>query len=127
MRTEKFDHTKDRWDNDDIAYAIEHNPQSNFLISDIDVIVAEVCGEAGGADWHWIIQRKDGKFQYVFGGCDYTGWDCQSSAKAFDPVDTVVEAVNQSPEKEEYGGDRLIRKNLMAQVVGEQPFAIYIS
>lgn len=122
MRTEKYDHSKKGFDNDDISYALQCNPQSSIIEKDIDVIVAEVCGEADGADWHWIVQRKDGKFQYLTGGCDYTGWDCQSSLKSSSLCDTALEAANLvDPESD----SRRVKEVLIKQLNGELPFAIY--
>jgi hypothetical protein len=60
--------------NDDISYALEFNPQS-YTVHDIKGIVAEVPGSHDEFDWHWILALKDGRFVYASGGCDYTGWD----------------------------------------------------
>jgi hypothetical protein len=53
-------------------------------LSDIEKVLAVVEGESDGADWHWILKLKApvNKMRYVYlvGGCDYTGWDCQSWA-----------------------------------------------
>lgn len=124
MRSEKFDSTKNSWESDDIVNALDYNPQTNLCKSDIDVIVAEVCGENDGVNWFWIILRKDSKFQYVTGGCDYTGWDCQSHCSANDPVENIEEALAQSPECPDYD-NRKIRQCLTRQVNDEIPFAIY--
>lgn len=124
MRSEKFDTTKSNWDSDDIGYALEYNPQKNLSKSDIDVIVAEVTGENDGAHWYWIIQRKDGKFQYITGGCDYTGWDCQSHADASELFETAEEALAQAPEKEEYYA-RYPRIALKLQLEDKMPFGLY--
>lgn len=42
-------------------------------------IVCEQHGENDGADWIWLVEFADGAKWHVEGGCDYTGWDCQSS------------------------------------------------
>lgn len=65
----------------DLVAACHHN--------DVDLpaypkrIALELTGENDGAEWHWIVELQDGTWAYVHGGCDYTGWDCQSSAEAF--------------------------------------------
>ena len=125
MRTEKFDSTKDNWDTDDIGYALERNPQDLVTKEDIDVIVAEVCGENDGANWYWVVKRKsDKKYIYVSGGCDYSGWDCQSLASSSGPYDTAKDAAIQAPEKED-DYDRFPRQALLRQLTGTLPFATY--
>ena len=52
----------------------EHNPQPYNLL-DVKRVLAVVEGEHDGADWHWIIALRDGRYAYTSGGCDYTGWD----------------------------------------------------
>lgn len=122
MRTEKFNPKKPGYDNDDIVYAFE----SNFLgetLNLIDVIVAEVCGENDGFSWYWILQMRDGTFANAQGGCDYTGWDCQSSADFKGEFKTPEEAIEnlilESWEK------RKIKETLLKQITGEIPFALY--
>lgn len=123
MRTEKFDSTKDAFDNDDIVYAFQCNSLGDRL-KDIDVIVAEVCGENDGYPWYWILQMKDGSFSWATGGCDYTGWDCQSSADIFDSYATV-EAALDAVKIDEYDSRKNILACLRGQVAGTIPFAIY--
>jgi len=59
---------------DGLNYCIEEDLQDKLSKKEIDGIVAEIPGEADGADWHWLIKLKDSRFGYVVGGCDYTGW-----------------------------------------------------
>jgi len=125
MRTEKFDNTKGSWESDDIKYAFECNSLSERL-NDIDVIVAEVCGENDGVDWYWILQMKDGTFSWATGGCDYTGWDCQSSADIKDGFKTPQEAIEAVGVVAEYD-KRDIKGTLLKQINEEIPFAIYPS
>lgn len=40
------------------------------------VMIAQ--GENDGAEWEWEVKTSDGRSWHVQGGCDYTGWDCQS-------------------------------------------------
>jgi hypothetical protein len=65
---------------------LEYNPQ-NFTIFDIDKVMAVWEGENDRDDWRWVIRvKKDcsktngGRYVFLQGGCDYTGWDCQSWA-----------------------------------------------
>lgn len=120
MRTEKFDNSKSGYDSDDIKYAFNYNGLSEKL-DEIDVIVAEVCGENDGADWFWILQMKDGSFANAQGGCDYTGWDCQSSADFEGGFKTPEEAINAIEKTDK----RLIKETLLKQINGDLPFAVY--
>jgi hypothetical protein len=65
---------------------LEYNPQS-FTIFDIEKVVAVWEGENDGDDWRWIIKvtkecakQNGGRYVFLQGGCDYTGWNCQSWA-----------------------------------------------
>lgn len=42
------------------------------------VTEAACCNDCGG-EWSggFLLEMKDGKFVYVHGWCDYTGWGCQ--------------------------------------------------
>lgn len=65
----------------DLTSAAENNgwPQG---IEGGEVIKELVCWQSGCRDeeeWVWKV-RFEGKGTYIaFGGCDYTGWDCQSN------------------------------------------------
>jgi hypothetical protein len=50
---------------------------------DVAVILAMSDGENDGANWLGAFQLKDGRYLYVEGWCDYTGWDCQSSGSSW--------------------------------------------
>lgn len=69
----------------DLDTCLEYNPQS-FEVSEIKKVLAVWTGENDGDDWRWIIQlnntKHGGRFVFLQGGCDYTGWDCQSWAKS---------------------------------------------
>ena len=67
-------------DNYDLRSACEYN---NIDSSDLVDVLLEITGENDEADWHWIVTTTSG-FAYISGGCDYTGWDCQSGAERFD-------------------------------------------
>lgn len=117
MRTEKFNPSKH---GDDINYAFECNGLSARLL-DIDVIVAEVCGENDGYPWYWILQMKDGTFSYATGWCDCTGWDCQSGAEINDGFKTPEAAVEHGVLED----TRKVKEVLLKQIKGELPFALY--
>lgn len=58
----------------DFCAALEYNPQP-FNLADVRKVLAVVEGEADERDWHWIAALHDGRYVYLTGGCDYTGWD----------------------------------------------------
>lgn len=120
MRTEKF--LPNEY-GDDINSAFDNNGLAEKL-SEIDVIVAEVCGENDGYDWYWILQMKDGTFANASGGCDYSGWGCQSSADFTGGFKTPEEAVEKL-EFSEFESRKNIKNVLLKQISGEIPFAIY--
>lgn len=123
MRIEKFNSKKPNYENDDIVYAFDNNSLGEKLEM-IDVIVAEVCGENDGVDWYWILQTKDGTFSNAEGGCDYTGWDCQSNASIKEGFKTPEEAID-ALNIPKYDGRKNIKEVLKKQIIGEIPFAIY--
>lgn len=125
MRTVKFDNTKNNYDSDDIKYAFGNNGLTNRL-KDIDVIVAEVCGQNDDDDWYWILQLKDGSFAWAVGGCDYTGWDCQSSCDLKDGFSTPQEAIDDL-KLSTYESRENIKLCLEKQIKDELPFAMYTS
>lgn len=61
----------------ELRYAMECNA-GDIKYTDIKQILGCVCGENDDRSWHWLVETTDGKLWYVSGGCDYTGWDCQS-------------------------------------------------
>lgn len=70
----------------DLSACLEYNSQS-FDITDIEKVLAVWEGERDEEDWRWVIkvtkqcaEKNGGRFVFLQGGCDYTGWDCQSSA-----------------------------------------------
>ncbi len=71
-----------------LSGCLEYNPQS-FDILDIEKVLAVWEGENDGDDWRWVIKvtpecakKNGGRFVFLQGGCDYTGWDCQSWASS---------------------------------------------
>lgn len=96
----------------DLACALKYNPQS-FNLLDIKRLLAVVEGERDGPKWHWIIKLRDGRVAYMSGGCDYTGWDCQSNASS-EVFPTTSAAIKAAPTDDRRHGD--VRAKLKAQV-----------
>jgi hypothetical protein len=63
----------------DFTACLNYNPQG-FEVDEVARVLATWEGENDGDDWRWIFQMTDGRYGYMRGGCDYTGWDCLSSA-----------------------------------------------
>lgn len=66
----------------DLDACLQYNPQDGFTINDITEVIAQIEGEHDGAPYHWVLQLANGAIAYLTGSCDYTGWDCQSSAES---------------------------------------------
>jgi len=111
--------------NDDIWSALEYNSPSHFQIDEVESIEAEVPGANDELNWWWVLRLVNDRYILVSGWCDYTGWDCQSGITEYEIVDTGLAAAQIAPELEEYS-DREIRKNLVNQILGEQPFGTEI-
>ena len=82
------------WEDYDLSACLEENPKVGITPVDVAAILAVWEGENDGDDWRWIVQLTDGQFAFIQGWCDYTGWDCQSNARAFraDSVDQAIDA-----------------------------------
>lgn len=82
------------WETYDLKACLKYNPQDGWEIDDVADILAVVEGENDEGHWHWLLRLKEPPLRYVYlvGGCDYTGWDCQSWAESsIFPADTEVE------------------------------------
>lgn len=64
----------------DLGACLNYNPQNTFTLEDIAKVLAVFEGERDSEDWRWVLQLNDNRFVFLQGGCDYTGWDCQSWA-----------------------------------------------
>jgi hypothetical protein len=93
-----------------------------YKLEDIANIHAEVPGHNDEDSWYWVLELKDGRFVLTSAWCDYTGWDCQSEGDS-QAAASAEEAAMLAPEKEY---DREIRRNLLAQIKGEQPFGLEV-
>src|ERR1039458_5265100 len=104
----------------DLESAVEYN--GGLDLKQVDSVVAAVYGENDGANWYWILKMKDGTFGLGEGGCDYTGWDCQSWF-GFTSAKTAKAAVKLAPvEEDRWSSKRKIRSCLQKQLDGKQPF-----
>lgn len=63
----------------DFIACVEYNPQP-FNLADVAIVLAVWEGKNDEDDWRWVAKLQDGRFVFLQGGCDYTGWDCQSWA-----------------------------------------------
>ena len=116
--------------NDDLKYAIENNGlDGDFEETDIKKIIAEVAGENDEYSWYWIVSLNSDKFALLEGGCDYTGWDCQSSLSVIgdstkEPLELIARLTDDVMGYEPRDKDN-IRLNLLRQLEGTQPFGLY--
>jgi len=111
----------------DLQSAFDHNSVENFPIDAIDNVVAAVYGEADGPSWFWLVEAKEesfpaqaGAYALLEGGCDYTGWDCQSYLKVV-AQGGLFECVDAAPEFE---SGRPIRNTLGRQAALDLPFGL---
>lgn len=94
-----------------------------FNKEDVEEILACSPGEADGDHWYYIVKLKDGKFGYVTGSCDYSGWGCQEDGDG-KIADTLIEAVNYAERYEWRGPNEDLRKNLLEQAEGKAPYGL---
>ena len=58
--------------------SVDDCPTDQFEMDDIKFVVASREGENDGEDWVAVCQLYDGRWLAAYGGCCYTGWDCQA-------------------------------------------------
>ena len=102
----------------DLVDCLEFNSQDGFSVEDIKRVLAVWEGENDGDDWRWILVLNSGKFVFLQGGCDYTGWDCQSSANSIicDDIKDIVSAM-RNPMRFSENNDTIII-HLVKQLIG---------
>lgn len=97
-------------------------------VEQVKHLMACVPGEADGPDWHWVYILKNDKYGYMYGGCDYTGWDCQAGAQAeeYATLDDLLEKIGTDLDKwdKKRFDERKIKEQLTKQINGEQPYAL---
>lgn len=93
----------------DLKSAIHYNQLDNFNKDDILNVLAVWEGQNDGDSWRWIVELNNGKFAYLIGWCDYTGWDCQSGLD-----DLLADSAEQAANFEE---NFTVRDDLLSQLV----------
>jgi hypothetical protein len=74
----------------DLMYACQHNDWGPLVGRKIVLLTCIQEGENDGPDWIWLLTLDDLSEWRAEGGCDYTGWDCQSSL-TWENLDEFVE------------------------------------
>ena len=101
----------------DLCACLEYNPQGAFVVTDIRKVLAVWEGENDGDDWRWVLQLKDERYVFLQGGCDYTGWDCRSSAShAFIDSPDAIEGYVRAWSPSSYGGAEPVLNSLRSQL-----------
>lgn len=107
----------------DLCACLEYNPQP-FVVEDIEQVLAVYEGENDSEDWRWILQLNDGRFVFLKGGCDYTGWDCQSWADSAFAESADLAAQIELKNKFKYAwmqqGEQKAYDSLMLQLAGQK-------
>jgi hypothetical protein len=119
-----YDNTaEERRIDSDLSCNCEYNLSGDtFQLDEVAYVLASVMGENDGPQYFWLCAMKDHTYAVVDGGCDYTGWDCQSSGQA-EIYPTLKLAIAALPElDEEYHGGRKIRESVLRQLTGECAF-----
>lgn len=91
--------TKEEFEGEDydLSTALVYCSQSYpHTIEDVKKILAVIEGTNDEESWHWLVELRDGRYAYITGGCDYTGWDCQGYVESY-VADTLYEALNEAP------------------------------
>lgn len=100
----------------DLRACLQHNPQDGITEETITTVLAVWEGENEGDDWRWVVDLADGRFAFIQGGCDYTGWDCQSDADSEFAV-TPQEAAGHALTVNRYKSNgQEVYESLMAQL-----------
>lgn len=82
------------WDDPtDLAYALDNNTVKASSDT-VTQVLGYIPGENDGPDWHWLVKLGNDKIAYLRGGCDYTGWDCQSYVSMVNEYDTLEQALS---------------------------------
>ena len=90
----------------DLDYAMREHPEARPS-SDIVEVLAVIEGANDGPNWHWLLALEH-NFTYITGGCDYTGWGCQSGAEKFE-APTLTECLALVGEAERGDFERQLR------------------
>lgn len=115
-----YDHTDDaieRRIDGDLSSNASYNDLAPFRLEDVAYVLAALMGENDGPSYYWIVAMKDRTYAYVTGGCDYTGWDCQSGGSA-----EILVSLREALSAAEKDGGAEIRKLLERQLTGKNSF-----
>jgi hypothetical protein len=109
----------------DLTYGASENSLSKE-VGNIANVLAQVPGEADGPSWYWLAKMKNGKYGLFWGGCDYTGWECQSSMwyKEADSAEEVVEFLKFEEWEQDAKAKKPIKQQLLDQLEGKQPYGL---
>lgn len=120
--TTHIEHDGSRLDDYDLEYMITNF--APFTKDDVEDAIACIPGEADGANWHYILKLKNGKYSYGTGWCDYSGWGCQDNAVWSTPGNRE-QALLAAPERDDDRKD--IRTQLRKQIAKAQPYGLFIT
>lgn len=76
----------------------------SFAREDVAEIMGLEVGENDGSDWVVYGRLVDGRYFFLTAGCDFTGWECRASGRAY-CADTLADLL-------QYGMDFDERKRL---------------
>lgn len=93
----------------DLYQALQHNVPK--LIDRVSRIILEISGDNDFASWHWIVEMTNGRFAYIEGECDYTGWECQSGVD-YHIAPSFEEALELAPEDIRHEFEEMIASNI---------------
>lgn len=107
----------------DFGACLQYNPQP-FIIENVKKVLAIIEGDNDGPDWHWVVAlRGEGNvFVYMRGGCDYTGWDCQSWAETvyLSPTFGLLDGIKKLSNNYDSLNPLAIYQALQAQLLTQQ-------
>lgn len=63
----------------ELGYACAYNDYGPTKEHHITKLTMHQQGQNDGGNWIWCVELNNGTVWLATGGCDYTGWDCQSS------------------------------------------------
>lgn len=107
---------------EDLEYGASFHDLSD-RVKQIENVLAQVPGEADGADWYWLCLMKNKRYGLFWGGCDYTGWDCQSNME-YREAPTPKAVLSLLKENDVEDTQKPIKQQLLDQIDGKQPYAL---
>lgn len=104
----------------DLRACLEYNPQSEFNVDNIKDVLAVWEGENDRDAWRWILKLNDGRFVFLKGACDYTGWDCQSWANSYFTSSPIEACLYEKNEENNWNYDPDVYFSLIKQLEGSK-------